>query len=132
MYAMTNPQNRYMQQGVMTANPADLIVMLYDGCIKQLKIAALAIEEKNTEKAHSCFRKSEDIMIELVNCLDLNYLIADELLALYEFIIREIIEINASKDASRIEGVTDILGELREAWSEVAKTQKGTTILVEE
>ncbi len=47
----TNPYAQYKQQGVLTASPTELVVMLYEGCIKQLKLAKIHIESKNMESA---------------------------------------------------------------------------------
>ncbi|MDR1619360.1 MAG: flagellar export chaperone FliS [Clostridiales bacterium] len=131
MYAaLANPQQRYKQQGILTANPAELVVMLYDGCIKQLKIANLAIGEKNFNRSDMALRKAVAILMELVNSLSLEYSIARELLELYEFVINEIALILLEEEAGRIPGVLTIMEELRDAWRTVAKETQGTAELV--
>ena len=66
MYPNQNPADAYKRQGVLTATPAELIVMLYDGCIRQLKLGALAAEKKDFERANACFQKAQRIVAELV------------------------------------------------------------------
>ncbi|MDL2224994.1 flagellar export chaperone FliS [Eubacteriales bacterium OttesenSCG-928-M02] len=131
MYAMATPYDRYKTQGILTANPLELIVMLYDGCIKHLKIAAMSIEEENFPKANESFQRAEDIILELVNSLDFHYPIANDLLSIYEFLLTEIIQINLDKDAGRIEPLVDILSSLRQSWHEISKEGRGTVTLEE-
>lgn len=132
MYAMNNAFRTYQQQGVLTANPLELVVMLYDGGIKQLKISSIAIEEKNYEQANNAMQKAQQIIIELMNSLDLRFPIAKELMMLYEFMIHEISSANAAKDIERIGGVVQLLGELKDAWSQLVKSGVGSVAQIGE
>ena len=56
---MTN-QNRYAayeKSRVMTASPAELTLMLYEGAVKFCNIAIVAVEKNEIEKAHINIRK---------------------------------------------------------------------------
>ena len=117
----TNPYAQYRQQGVLTASPTELVVMLYEGCIKQLKLAKIHLGEKNYEGANNAFQRAQDIITELVMGLDFNYDIARELLNLYEFVQRAIIDMNISKDMNQVDPIVEILDDLRTAWVEVVK-----------
>ncbi len=132
MYAMNNAFRTYQQQGVLTANPLELVVMLYDGGIKQLKISSIAIEEKNYEQANNAMQKAQQIIIELMNSLDLRFPIAKELMMLYEFMIHEISSANAAKDIERIGGVVQLLGDLKDAWSQLVKSGVGSVAQIGE
>ncbi|MGI6175381.1 MAG: flagellar export chaperone FliS [Christensenellales bacterium] len=131
MYAAAQAQNKYVQQGVLTANPVELIVMLYDGCVKQMKKAKIAIGQNKPALAHECLGKAQKIILELVNCLNLEYPIAQDLMELYDFLLQEVIEINLEKDADRIDGVVGILADLRQAWSQITDAAKGYAVLEE-
>ena len=132
MYAMNNAFRTYKQQGVLTANPLELIVMLYDGGIKQLKIASIEIEEKEYEQANNALQKAQRIVMELTNSLDLRFPIAKELMMLYEFMIREISSANVTKDTERIGGVIQLLSELKDAWSQLVKSGVGSVAQIGE
>lgn len=131
MYARPNPQDAYKQQGILTANPAELIVMLYDGCIKQLKLGCLAADDKNYEKANGCFQKAQRIIMELITSLDFRYELAHDLLRLYEFMIDQIIEGNFQKNNETILAVAGLLDELRGAWAQVAKSGVASVAVAE-
>lgn len=125
MNAMANSYQQYKKHDVMMANPLELIIMLYNGCIKKLKLAGIAIQEKNYELANSHLQKAQEIIMELINGLDFKYSIANELMSLYEFINRQIISVNIKKDADGIQPLVEILAALRDSWMKVNKQQKG-------
>lgn len=132
MYAMNNAFRTYKQQGVLTANPLELVVMLYDGGIKQLKIASIAIEEKEYEQANNAMQKAQRIIMELMNSLDLRFPIAKELMMLYEFMMREISSANAAKDTERVGDIIQLLNELKDAWLQLAKSGVGSVAQIGE
>ena len=117
-----NAYQKYKEQEVSMANPTALIVMLYNGCIKRLKLAQMAIDHKDFEETNVHLQKAQEIISELLGSLDLRYPIADELMALYDFMLREIIQINISKDQEKIDPLIDMLTKLRDAWIQVEKT----------
>ncbi|MHB1313919.1 MAG: flagellar export chaperone FliS [Christensenellales bacterium] len=127
MNAMANPYEKYKQHGVMTASPAELIVILYDECIKQLKLSCLAMQENNYEHINLRTQKAQQVIMELINSLDLHFPLGKDLLDIYGFLLRQIIEANTRKEKKLIEPLIDILSSLREAWIQVAKANRNTT-----
>ena len=123
---MANSYQQYVRHDVMMATPMDLVVMLYTGCIKRLRLSQMAISKNDNETANNNLQKAQDIVVELIAGLDLQYGIARELMAIYEFVHRQIIRINASKDASMIDPVVEIMSNLRDAWLQVQKENKST------
>lgn len=133
MYATTNAYQRYRQQGILTANPVELIVMLYDGCIKQIKLGILGVERNDPNAANTGFQKAQNILMELINSLDLSYSMSKDLMDLYEFMIHEINEVNLHKEdgTGNLNDVLEMLGELRQSWGEIAKEGRGAVTLEE-
>ena len=128
---MKNPQDEYRKQGVLTASPVELIVMLYDGLKKDLFLAQRAIEKKDAAAAHTYLIKAQNIVAELADCLDLSLPISKDLMSFYEYILHSLEVVNIQKDATLIEPLLEMIGEMRETWSEVASTQKGSMSLEE-
>lgn len=60
--ALPNAYAQYNNSKVLTASPAELTLMLYEGAIKFCNIAEVAIEEKDVEKAHNNIRKVQNII----------------------------------------------------------------------
>ena len=60
-----NTINAYQRNAILTASPAELTLMLYDGAIKFCNIAIMAIEKQDMEKAHVNLKKAQAIISEL-------------------------------------------------------------------
>ena len=129
---MTNPQDAYRRQGVLTASPIELIVMLYDGLKKNLVLGKRAIDKNDPAGAHKYLMKSQDIVTELINCLDLNYDISNELMEIYEFILSCLEEVNMTKESALIDPVIEMVDSLRDTWKEVSSMQKSGTMQLDE
>ena len=127
MAVMANSYQQYVRHDVMMATPMELVVMLYTGCIKQLRLGQMAINKTDFEGANTHFQKAQDIVMELMMGLDLQYDIAKDLLAIYEFVHRQIVSINSSKDASLVGPIVDIMSSLRDTWVQVQKENKTMT-----
>ena len=69
--ALPNAFAQYNNNKIMTASPAELTLMLYEGAIKFCNIAIDAAEQKNVMKAHSNIVKVENIIAYLRNTLDM-------------------------------------------------------------
>lgn len=125
MSAMMNSYQQYKKHNVMMANPMELVIMLYNGIIKRLRQAEIAIDEKDIEAANEHLQNAQDLVIELMMGLDLSYGIAQSLLNIYEFVHHQITSINVSKQADDIEPLVSILTSLRDAWEQVHHENRG-------
>lgn len=114
--------NQYRSMQITTASPEKLVVMLYDGAIKNIRIAEEALAEKNYVEANKAFIKAQDIINELASSLDMSQEISANLYQLYDFVRRVLIEANIKKSSENLDPVKKILTDLRDAWAEVAKT----------
>ena len=112
----------YQETSVTTQNKGRLIVMLYDGAIKFLKMAIKEIEAKNPEQKGKYINKALDILFELNTVLDMEAggEIAKNLRGLYMFMIRRLHEANLKQDTGRIEEVIKLLEELNQSWKTIA------------
>ena len=117
----------YNNSKIMTALPAELTLMLYDGAIKCANIAIVAIEKHDIEKAHNNIMKTERIIIEFQSTLDHKYPVSKDFDAVYTYLIRRLRDANLKKDPEILEEVLKHLRTMRDAWKEVMeKTANGT------
>lgn len=123
MYPM-NPYEKYKENSIMTASPGEITLMLFEGCWKFLKKAKIALEEKNVQESHNNLIKAQNIVVELIESLDFNYEISHNLFKVYEFVYEELIQINVTKDAKRIDPIIDIMYGYYETWKEVVKKDR--------
>lgn len=127
-----DPRKEYLRQSVLSASPAELIAMLFDGCIKNCRMAELCYEErKDIEGTNAHLLQAQRIISELVNSLDMSMELSSDLLELYQFLLNTLREINVSKDMSRLPPVIEILESMRDTWRGVAKEQR-KNVMVEE
>lgn len=120
---MTNSYDRYRQTSIQTAPPEQLIVMLYDGGIRFLEQAKVAMREG--QDPSEAIGRSQDIIVELLASLNRSAgEIADNLSKLYDFWINRLFQAQISKDPSILEEVSAMMRDLREAWATVALQQK--------
>jgi len=128
----SRPQDAYRRQDVLTASSVDLIVMLYDALKKSIILGRRAIEKKDIAGAHKHLMKAQDIVTELINCLDMNYQLSEELLTMYEFMLRHLQDANIHKDKEPLVPVIEMVDSIRDAWKEICSTNKGNMYISEE
>lgn len=116
--ALNNPYAKYREQAINTATPEELTLMLYDGCIKFINISKVAIEEKNIELANSNIQKAQNIISELMVTLNMDVEVSKNLMALYDYYNRRLVEANIKKDSDILEEVKLFITELRDTWKE--------------
>lgn len=117
----------YQRQKILTATPAELTLMLYDGAIKFLNMAIMAIEKKDYEKAHNNITKTQRIIDEFRATLNFKYPIAAEFEKVYEYISRRLVWANVKKDIEIIEECLGHLRGMRDTWKEVMKASKNAS-----
>lgn len=118
-----NLKEEYLRQSVMTASPAELTAALFGGCIKDLNLAEIALQEpRDLSMANSYFIKAQNIISELADSLDMSYDISKQLLPIYLYLLQEIRTMNIKKDLSTLPAVLEILTSQRETWENVAKS----------
>lgn len=119
--------DQYRRTAIETVSPGKLLLMLYDGAIKNLNNAITAINNKNLNGAHNDIIKTQDIIVELMSTLNMDYEISKSLYSLYDYMLNRLIEANLKKDAAILEEVCGYLSELRDTWQQVVKQQGNTT-----
>lgn len=112
----------YANNKVMTATPAELTLMLYDGAIKFCNIAITAVEQKDIVKAHTNIMKVERIIEEFQSTLDHKYPVAEDFDNVYRYLHGRLIQANVKKEKEILEEVLGHLRTMRDTWKEVMKT----------
>ena len=116
-----NPYEEYQRNKILTASPAEVTLMLYEGAIKFCNIAIMAIEQNDMEKAHTNIMKTQRIIEEFRNTLDRKYQVAEEFDKIYVYLLRRLFEANIGKDKEILEEVNTHLRSVRDTWKEVMK-----------
>ena len=119
--ALPNAYAQYNNSKILTASPAELTLMLYDGAIKFCNIAIAAVEQKDIEKAHVNIVKTEKIVDHFRLTLDMKYPVAQDFDRVYEYLQRRLFEANIKKDKEILEEVCTRLRSMRDTWKEVMR-----------
>jgi flagellar secretion chaperone FliS len=108
----------YRESAVLTASPERLVVMLYDGARRFLHQGAVAMRSGQVEAAHHRLRRAEAIISHLRDTLDMEQgELPARLQSIYLFCNRHLNHARIQRDPAKIEQVSSLLGELREAWA---------------
>ena len=124
MTAQTSAYNAYKQNSVTTASPGELTLMLYNGCLKFLNKAKIAIQEKNVQEKNTNLQKSQAIIAELMSTLNMDIEISKQMLPLYEYMNHRLVEANIQNDVAIIEEVEGLVTEFRDTWKEVLRINR--------
>ncbi|MBP2657529.1 MAG: flagellar protein FliS [Firmicutes bacterium] len=112
-----------MQVG--TASQGRLIIMLYDGALRNLRSAKNSINHKDINGAHTMLMKTQDIIRELDITLNMNAgEISRNLRNLYLYMSQRLVEANVTKDNAKIDEVIELLSTLKEAWDAIILKNK--------
>ena len=124
--AINNPYAKYKEQSVNTATPEELTLMLYNGCIKFINIAELAIEDKDISKANENIQKAQAIINELNITLNMDIELSENLRILYDFVNSRLIDANISKNKEHLGDAKSIVSDMRDTWKQaMALARKG-------
>lgn len=118
---MNNAYAQYNNNKILTASPAELTLMLYDGAIKFCNVAILGIEQGSIQKAHDNIMKTQRIIEEFQITLNFDYEVANDFNNVYNYLIRRLREANATKNKAILVEVQEHLHTMRDTWKEVMK-----------
>jgi flagellar secretion chaperone FliS len=122
MSNLTASPAAYRQGAVLAATPGELVVMLYDGARRFLRQANVAMREGQIERAHNTLRRAELIIAHLDGILDFGQgEVPERLHAIYQFCLAHLNVGRREQDPSKLEEVSELLGELRDAWAQIAE-----------
>ena len=101
--------------------PVEVVVKLYSEIERQLAIGIKGVEEKDYAKCNNAFIKAEDCIDALREALDMSVPISHNLESLYIFFYKEIVKANVSKDCTEVEKIIPMIGELRDAFTQISQ-----------
>lgn len=119
--ALPNAYAQYNNSRILTASPAELTLLLYEGAIKFGNIAILKMEQKDIQGAHNNIVKVEKIIDYLRETLDMKYPVAQDFENIYVYLSRRITDAMVSKNPADMEEVVMHLRSVRDNWKEVMK-----------
>jgi flagellar secretion chaperone FliS len=119
---------RYQEVAINTANPLQLVVMLYDAAICSIKEAREHVDRKDIAGRSRAINKFNAIVTELQSCLNMKAggEIAGSLNRLYDYMKRRSFSANVEQSSQPLAEIESLLENLRSAWSELVAQNPGT------
>ncbi|WP_085522054.1 flagellar export chaperone FliS [Tuberibacillus sp. Marseille-P3662] len=114
-----NPYQAYQKNSVDTASPGELTLMLYNGCLKFIRQGQEAIKNEDLENKNTALQKAQRIIQELMTTMDMKVPISQEIMPLYDYINRRLIEANMQSDQEILNEVAELVTEFRDTWRQV-------------
>ncbi|ADO76687.1 flagellar export chaperone FliS [Halanaerobium praevalens] len=113
--------DQYKQMQIKTASPGKLLLMLYQGGLKFMKLAKKNIKAGKIEESHKNIIKAQNIILELQGTLDKKQggEIAIQLENLYDYIYRELLQANLNKNTKHLDNVIPLVEELFLTYKEI-------------
>lgn len=118
---MNTALNQYKQSMIKTATPNQLVIMLYEGGIRFIKLGIEGINSNKYDVASSNLIKAQAIINELVASLNFDFPISKELNKIYEYLLYRLRQANITKNSDHAHEVIIHMEQLLEAWKAANK-----------
>lgn len=120
-YPMTPGQkavNPYAVQEILTASPSALVMRLYEMAIRELRKAIAAIDAGDIKARYEANRRAFDAIEHLLCTVneEKGGEIARNLIQLYRFMLRRLLNVDLQNDASAAKDVIALLDPLYQSW----------------
>lgn len=98
--------------------------MLYNGCLKFIKQAKNAIEQGNIQERNRNLQRAQDIVRELMVTLKTDTELGKNMLALYDFILRQLIEANMENNLEKLKIAEEFVTDFRDTWKQAIQIDR--------
>jgi flagellar protein FliS len=121
-----NAHDAYLESRVLSADPLELVRLLYQGAIGAVQDARHHLANKRIAERSRAISQAYDILMELRGALDETQggEIAGRLAALYDYMQRKLLEANLQQSDGPLGEVLSLLSTLAEAWTVIARPAK--------
>jgi flagellar protein FliS len=115
----------YKQVAIQTSSRAGLVVMLYEGAIRNLRAAADAVRKNDIERKRQSVDRAVAILQHLQSTLDRERgaAIAADLENLYSYLISRAVQGSAKLEFEPLEEAAKLLTVVLSGWEQLAKKE---------
>lgn len=117
---------KYKNTSVLTASREQILILLYEAAIRNVKKASACIDKKDIAGKGMAIGKAHDIILELISSLnfEIGGDVARDLERLYNFMIEQLIKANIEGKKEPLETVEKIMMNLLDGWRGAIKEMK--------
>jgi flagellar protein FliS len=124
-YLVNSGHDAYLESRILTADPIELVNLLYQACVQAVREARRHLAEGRIAERSREINKACQIVIELATSLDheRGEEISRRLALLYDYIQRRLLEANMQQSDPPLADVLGLLSTLAEAWAGIRKPE---------
>ena len=115
---MMNGYQQYKQQSVDTMTSGEMLILLFDGAVKNITLAGLALQKQNYAEFNVAVTKTDRIIRYLRATLNMKYPISRDLDRLYEYFLYLLTRLRAGRKQEIITELKGYLVDLRDTFKE--------------
>ena len=121
----TDGHDAYLEGRVLTADPIELVNLLYQACTEAVRGARRHLAEGRIAERSREINKAYEIVVELGTSLDHERggEISQRLALLYDYMLRRLLDANMQQTDAPLAEVLGLLSTLSEAWAGIRKPQ---------
>jgi len=114
---------RYIEMEIRTASPEMLVVKLYEGAMRHIRVARDAQQPEGVSRRAEAISKAVAIINELQQSLDVEVggEMAQNLDSLYTFVTERLLDANLEKRSDYLDECLGVLKPLHSAWETIAR-----------
>lgn len=114
-----NNITQYKKNAINTASPLQLVIMLYDGCLRFMTNAEQAMDRQDIFHQNENCQRAQNIITELISTLDMDRggEIATNLFQLYNYAFDQLVLANINDDKQALRQAMKVFEELRQSWA---------------
>ena len=126
--ALKNGYAQYQSSKLMTASPAELTLMLYEGAIKFCNIAQIGLEKGDELKFTTNLVKVENIIDYLNSTLDMKYPVAKDFENVYNLMLGLCVDADMHREYAEenMAKVNKFLHTMRDTWVQAMAMSKAS------
>lgn len=115
---MMNGYQQYKQQSVDTMTSGEMLILLFDGAVKNITLAELALQKQEYTQFDTAITKTDKIIRYLRATLNMQYPISRDLDRLYEYFLYLLTRLRAGRKQEVITELKGHLVDLRDTFKE--------------
>lgn len=119
-----NGYQQYKQQSIATMTKGEMLILLYDECLKRLTLAEVAIDKNDLDLFKDSVERTERIIRYLSSILDRKYAVSSDLYRLYDYFLFQLGRVSASRKKELIPELKQKISELRDTFKEADRIAK--------
>lgn len=110
--------DKYKEDAIYSMTPVELLLLLYDECMKDLRKADIALQDGDNTVFEEYVGKALKIIRYLIKTLDMSVPISKDIRRLYDYLIYDLSKIRAggNRKADEIPKLIDIIQNLRDGF----------------